>query len=45
MAHTLALLADRPDAAGLAIEVGEGEDRIEDALDAFIKKGETEFLG
>ncbi|KAL5520186.1 hypothetical protein ACEPAG_9399 [Sanghuangporus baumii] len=45
IAYTLALLADRPDAAGLAIDVAAGDDKIEDALDAFIKKGETDFLG
>ncbi|KAL5496109.1 hypothetical protein ACEPAH_3026 [Sanghuangporus vaninii] len=45
VAYTLALLADRPDASGLAIDVAGGDDKIEDALDAFIKKGETDFLG
>ncbi|KAL5520184.1 hypothetical protein ACEPAG_9397 [Sanghuangporus baumii] len=45
VAFTLALLAGRPDAAGLAIDVVGGDDKIEDALDAFIKKGETDFLG
>ncbi|KAL5479108.1 hypothetical protein ACEPAI_2396 [Sanghuangporus weigelae] len=45
VAYTLALLADRPDAAGLAIDIVGGDDKIEDALDAFIKKGETDFLG
>jgi hypothetical protein len=42
---TLALLAERPDAAGLAIDLNGGNDRIEDALDSFIKKGESDFLG
>ncbi|GJE93843.1 FAD dependent oxidoreductase [Phanerochaete sordida] len=45
VAYTLALLADRPDAAGLGIDLNGGEDNIEQALDAFIKKGESDFLG
>ena len=45
VAYTLALLLDRPYAAGLAIDIVGGEEKIEDALDAFIKKGETDFLG
>ncbi|KAL5479107.1 hypothetical protein ACEPAI_2395 [Sanghuangporus weigelae] len=45
VAYTLALLADRPDAAGLAIDFAGGDGKIEDALDSFIKKGETDFLG
>ena len=45
MALTLALLADRPDAAGLAIDLNGGSDKIEEALDVFIKKGETDWLG
>ncbi|EKM50722.1 uncharacterized protein PHACADRAFT_264166 [Phanerochaete carnosa HHB-10118-sp] len=45
VALTLALLVDRPDAAGLAIDLNGDNDEIEQALDAFIKKGETDFLG
>lgn len=45
VALTLALLAERPDAAGLAIDLVGGEDSIEGALDEFIKKGETDWLG
>lgn len=45
VALTLALLAERPDAAGLAIDLVGGEDDIEGALDEFIKKGETDWLG
>lgn len=45
VALTLALLAERPDAAGLAIDLVGGEDNIEGALDEFIKKGETDWLG
>lgn len=45
VALTLALLADRPDAAGLGIDMNGGNDKIEEALDTFIKKGETDFLG
>lgn len=45
VAYTLALLADRPDAAGLGIDLNGGNDKIEEALDAFIKKGESDFLG
>ncbi|KAH8115118.1 NAD-binding protein [Phellopilus nigrolimitatus] len=45
VALTLALLADRADAAGLGIDLGGGEAEIEGALDAFIKKGESDFLG
>ena len=43
MAVVLALLVDRPDAAGLAIDLVGGENPIPEALDAFIKKGETDF--
>ncbi|KIM37873.1 hypothetical protein M413DRAFT_448143 [Hebeloma cylindrosporum] len=45
VAKTLALLVDRKDAAGLAIDVVGGDTPIEDALNAFIKRGETDFLG
>uniref|UniRef100_A0A8H7XTM1 NAD(P)-binding domain-containing protein n=1 Tax=Psilocybe cubensis TaxID=181762 RepID=A0A8H7XTM1_PSICU len=45
VAKVLALLADREDAAGLAIDFVGGDTPIEEGLDAFIKKGETDFLG
>jgi hypothetical protein len=41
----LALLVDREDAAGLAIDLVGGDSNIVTALDAAIKKGETDFLG
>jgi hypothetical protein len=44
VAKALALLADREDAAGLAIDIIGGETPIEEALDAMIKNGETDFL-
>jgi hypothetical protein len=36
---------DRKDATGLAIVVVGGDTPIQDGLDVFIKKGETDFLG
>ncbi|XP_006455918.1 hypothetical protein AGABI2DRAFT_210556 [Agaricus bisporus var. bisporus H97] len=45
VAKALALLLDREDAAGLAIDMVGGEVSIEEGLDAFIKTGETDFLG
>ncbi|PPQ82290.1 hypothetical protein CVT25_008440 [Psilocybe cyanescens] len=45
VAKVLALLAEREDAAGLAIDFVGGNTPIEEGLDAFIKKGETDFLG
>ncbi|KAI0315318.1 NAD(P)-binding protein [Amylostereum chailletii] len=46
VALALRYLVDRPDAAGLAIDiVGGGETSVEQGLDVFIKKGETDFLG
>ncbi|KAF9497373.1 NAD(P)-binding protein [Pleurotus eryngii] len=45
VAQVLALLVDREDAAGLAIDLVGGASPIEGALDAMIKKGETDFLG
>ncbi|TFY71114.1 hypothetical protein EVG20_g1898 [Dentipellis fragilis] len=45
VAQTLAHLVDRPDAAGLAIDAIGGESPIGEALDAFIKKGETDWVG
>jgi len=41
----LALLVDREDAAGLALDIVGGETPIGEALDAAIKKGETDFSG
>ncbi|THH02314.1 hypothetical protein EW145_g6764 [Phellinidium pouzarii] len=38
VALTLALLAERPDAAGLGIDLVGGDENIEDGLDTFIKK-------
>ena len=45
VAEALALLIDREDAAGLAIDIAGGDVPIKEALDAVIKKGETDFLG
>lgn len=45
VAKALAVLLDREDAAGLAIDFVGGDTPIEEGLDAFIKKGETDFLG
>jgi len=45
VATALALLLDREDAAGLAIDMVGGETGIEAGLDAMIRKGETDFLG
>ena len=45
VAEALALLVDREDAAGLAIDIAGGDTPIKDAIDAVIKKGETDFLG
>jgi len=45
VALALALLVDREDAAGLAIDFVGGETPIQQGLDAAIKKGETDFLG
>ena len=44
MAEVLALLVDREDAGGLGIDLVGGDNPIEKGLDAFIKKGETDFL-
>lgn len=44
VAKTLALLLDREDAAGLAIDLIGGDTPIEEGLDAVIKKGETDFF-
>ncbi|KXN90764.1 hypothetical protein AN958_03651, partial [Leucoagaricus sp. SymC.cos] len=45
VAKALALLVDRVDAAGLTIDIVGGETPVAEALDAVIKKGETDFLG
>jgi len=45
VAEALALLVDREDAAGLAIDIAGGDTPIKEALDAVVKKGETDFLG
>ncbi|KAG6846354.1 hypothetical protein H0H93_014491 [Arthromyces matolae] len=45
VAQVLALLADREDAAGLALDVVGGENSIEESLEAAIKRGETDFTG
>ncbi|KAJ3560118.1 hypothetical protein NP233_g11043 [Leucocoprinus birnbaumii] len=45
VAQVLALLIEREDAAGLGIDLVGGETSLEEGLDAFIKKGETDFLG
>ncbi|KAF8890749.1 NADH(P)-binding-domain-containing protein [Infundibulicybe gibba] len=45
VAQTLALLVDREDAAGLAIDIIGGETPLKEGIDAFIQKGETDFLG
>ncbi|KAG5721205.1 UPF0659 protein [Termitomyces sp. T112] len=44
VAKVLALLVDREDAAGLALDVVGGDTPIEASLDVAIKKGETDFL-
>ncbi|ETW79982.1 hypothetical protein HETIRDRAFT_435197 [Heterobasidion irregulare TC 32-1] len=45
VANALAALVDRPDAAGLAIDIVGGETLISEGIDAFIKKGVTDWLG
>lgn len=45
MAKTLALLLDREDASGLALDLVGGTTKIEEALDAAIKKQESDFFG
>ncbi|KAF9555680.1 NAD(P)-binding protein [Agrocybe pediades] len=45
VALALSLLLNRVDAAGLAIDLVGGDTPIKEGLDAFIKKGETDFLG
>ncbi|KAJ7574849.1 NADH(P)-binding-domain-containing protein [Mycena floridula] len=45
VAEALAHLADREDAAGLAIDLVGGDVPIAEGLDKVIKRGETDFLG
>jgi len=45
VATTLALLVERADAAGLALDLVGGETPISEALDNAIQKGETDWLG
>lgn len=44
VAEVLALLVDREDAGGLGIDVVGGDRPIGEGLDAFLEKGETDFL-
>ena len=44
VAAALAALVGREDASGLGIDVVGGETPIREALDAVIKKGETDFV-
>ena len=44
MALAFKVLIDKPDAAGLAVDIVGGETVIGEGLDAFIKKGETDFF-
>jgi hypothetical protein len=39
------MLVEREDAAGLGIDIVGGDTPVEEGLDAFIKRGETDFLG
>lgn len=43
VALALATLAERPDAAGLGIDMNGGDEKIEDGLDRFIEAGESDF--
>jgi len=43
VAEVLALLVDREDAAGFAIDLVGGETLLSEGLDAFVDKGETDF--
>ncbi|KAI0338199.1 NAD(P)-binding protein [Trametopsis cervina] len=45
VAKVLFLLLERDDAAGLGIDLVGGDEPLENALDAFIAKGESDFLG
>ncbi len=44
VASVLALLVDRADAAGLALDLVEGDEEADEALDRAIKKVETDFF-
>ena len=44
MAKVLYLLLEREDAHGLGIDLVGGDEPLEDGLDAFIKKGESDFV-
>lgn len=44
VASVLFELASRPDADGLALDLVGGEEPIRDQLDAFISKGESDFV-
>ncbi len=39
------MLADKQGAGGLGINMNAGRDKVEDAFDAFIKQGESDFEG
>lgn len=45
MAMALALLLDRDDASGLAINIAGGETPLEDGLATLISRRQTDFLG
>jgi len=45
VAEVLSLLADRPHAKGLALDLVGGPTPISEALDAAISKGESDFQG
>ena len=45
VAKVLQMLVDRPEAAGLAIDIVGGSDCLEDALGYMIKRGDTDFEG
>jgi hypothetical protein len=45
LAQLLATVLDRPDAAGFAIDTVGGEIPIPKSLDAYIKRGETDWIG
>lgn len=45
VAKALAVLVDRPDAEGLALDIVGGEDELEGALDKAIKNRVTAWVG
>jgi len=45
VAKALALLVDRPDAAGLALDIVGGDDKLENAVDTAIKNKVTAWIG